>query len=68
MRMMGFPVIWKAAQNLDQAMKTGQVNPDEFWSYLAENPNASRIFNKCDESKGGRPSRGDSGGLRFFTP
>jgi len=51
MRMMGFPVIWKAAQNLDQAMKTGQVNPDEFWSYLADNPNASRIFNNAMKAK-----------------
>lgn len=50
-RMMGLPAIWKAAQNLDQAMKTGQVNKDEFWSYLAENPNASGIFNHAMQAK-----------------
>jgi hypothetical protein len=50
-RFWGLPVVWNAAQNLDQAMKTGQVNPDEFWNYLAENPHASRIFNDAMKAK-----------------
>jgi hypothetical protein len=44
-RMFGLPALWTAAQSLDHVVKTGRPNPDEFWTYLAENPEASRIFN-----------------------
>lgn len=50
-RMFGLPVMWNAAQNLDQAMKTGRPNPDEFWSYLAQNSYASQIFNDAMAAK-----------------
>lgn len=50
-RMFGLPVMWKAAQNLDQAVKTGRSNLDEFWNYLAENPHASSIFNDAMTAK-----------------
>jgi O-methyltransferase domain len=43
--------MWNAAQHLDQATKTGRPNPDEFWSYLAENPYASQIFNDAMAAK-----------------
>ena len=37
--------------NLDQVMKTGRGKPDEVWSYLVENPNASQIFNEAMKAK-----------------
>lgn len=50
-RLMGLPSIWKGAENLGQAMKTGTVNPHEFWSSLEANPQASQIFNEAMTAK-----------------
>jgi hypothetical protein len=50
-RLMGLPSIWKGAENLDQAIKTGRVNPHEFWNSLEANPHASQIFNEAMTAK-----------------
>jgi hypothetical protein len=48
---MGLPSIWKAAQNLEQVIKTGMVNPQEFWNSLEASPHASQIFNDAMTAK-----------------
>lgn len=50
-RLMGLPGIWKAAQNLELAMKTGAVNPHEFWKSLDANPDARTIFDDAMTAK-----------------
>jgi len=50
-RLMGLPSIWKSAENLDQAIKTGTVDPHEFWNSLDTNPQASQIFNEAMTAK-----------------
>jgi hypothetical protein len=42
--MFGLPVMWTVAQKLGQVVKTGCSNPDEFWSWMAQNSPASKIF------------------------
>jgi hypothetical protein len=43
--------MWTAAQNLDRAVETGRSNPEEFWSYIAQNPRASKVFNETMAEK-----------------
>lgn len=50
-RLLGLPIIWKAVQNLDQAIKTGMVNPHEFWNGLEASSHASQIFNDAMTAK-----------------
>jgi hypothetical protein len=50
-RLFGLPMMWTAAQNLDKVVKTGASNPDEIWSYLAQNPPAAKVFNQAMTEK-----------------
>lgn len=50
-RLMGLPSIWKAAQNLEAAIKTGVVDPHEFWNSLDDDPHARQIFNDAMTAK-----------------
>lgn len=55
-RMFGLPVLWKAAGALNQAVKTGRsvgndVVPGGFWGYVADNPDAGRIFDEAMTAK-----------------
>jgi hypothetical protein len=51
-RMMGLPLNWAAYGKLDHTVRTGlpampQVLPGGFWSYFADHPEASQIFNEA---------------------
>jgi O-methyltransferase len=55
-RMMGMPLNWAAYEKLDYTLRTGlpamsQVLPGGFWSYFADHPEASQIFNEAMEGK-----------------
>lgn len=61
--MFGLPPIWNAAAKLDKVVKTGQPVGDEvasggLWNYLAENPDASRIFDEAMAAKAGAQVHG----------
>jgi hypothetical protein len=64
-RLMGLPSIWKGAENLDQVMKTGTVNPREFWDSLKADPNASQIFNEAMTAKAMAQVAGVAAGYDF---
>lgn len=55
-RMMGFPDYWKCFEPLTESIRTGEsprknVIPGDMWSYLAEHPEQSRIFNEAMTGK-----------------
>src|SRR2546430_11456677 len=55
-RMMGMPMNWAAYEKLDYTLRTGlpamsQVLPGGFWSYFADHPEDSQIFNEAMAGK-----------------
>jgi hypothetical protein len=55
-RMFGLPGLWTAVGELGSAIQTGEpsanrVLPGGIWAYLAQNPEASRIFNEAMTAK-----------------
>lgn len=58
-RMIGLPVFWRAWENMDHSLRTGEsafskVHPGGVFAYLAEHPEESRIFNASMTSKSHR--------------
>src|SRR3954471_8849664 len=63
-RMFGLPGFWAAVGELGWAIKTGEPSanralPDGLWGYLAQNPDASRIFGEAMTAK----AQGHIGGI-----
>jgi hypothetical protein len=57
--MIGLPVFWRAWENMDHSLRTGEsafskVHPGGVFAYLAEHPEESRIFNASMTSKSHR--------------
>jgi hypothetical protein len=55
-RMFGLPLFWTTFGKMDHSVRTGmpattEVFPEGFWGYLAEYPEAGRIFNAAMQSK-----------------
>ena len=55
-QMFGLPVFWETFNALDHSVRTGlpaaaKVFPEGFWSYLAQNPVAGRVFNAAMTAK-----------------
>ncbi len=55
-RMFGLSAFWKSAEGLNQVVATGQLSDSVraqggFWGYLANNPDASRIFDEAMAAK-----------------
>jgi hypothetical protein len=58
-RMMGLPVFWRAWENMDYSLRTGEsaftkVDTGGVFAYLAQHPEESRIFNASMSSKSHR--------------
>ena len=55
-RMIGFPVFWKAWEALEHSLRTGGPSVEKvveggIWRYLADNPESSRIFDEAMTGK-----------------
>ena len=58
-RMIGMPVFWRAWENMEHSMRTGEpafskVHPGGVFAYLADHPEEGRIFNASMTSKSHR--------------
>lgn len=55
-QMFGLPVFWMAFGAMDHAVRTGapattEAFPEGFWGYLAQHPEAGRVFNAAMQAK-----------------
>ena len=55
-RLMGMPVLWRAAERLEHSVRTGepslpQVLPDGLWAHLEREPEEARIFDAAMAAK-----------------
>ncbi|MDQ3614811.1 MAG: hydroxyneurosporene methyltransferase [Chloroflexota bacterium] len=55
-QMFGLPVFWMAFGAMDHAVQTGapattEAFPEGFWGYLAQHPEAGRVFNAAMQAK-----------------
>ena len=55
-QMFGLPVFWATFEAMEHSVRTGgpataEVFPDGFWAYLAEHPDAGRVFNAAMRAK-----------------
>ena len=55
-QMFGLPVFWATFEAMEHSVRTGkpataEVFPEGFWAYLAEHPEAGRVFNAAMRAK-----------------